>query len=212
MSTLPPRRILSIWLAQLAMDRWEMLHESKPHHPLVLIADSAHGPRVTAASRAGYEAGAQAGMMLADLRALCPQIATAPADPAGDLALLEALALWAQRWGPWSALDPPDGLVVDVTGVAHLYGGEDALLADAARHLRARGLTARLAIAPTTGAAWALAHYGPERAILSQSSPLGGGGSHAVADGGGLRAASSPLRPACGGPPPPEGEDLGGAS
>ena len=206
MSTLPPRRILSIWLAQLAMDRWEMLNNSPssseeggggwwrheaavldPHHPqppplkrrglfgdhpLVLIADSAHGPRVTAANRAGYEAGAQAGMMLADLRALCPQIATAPADPAGDLALLEALALWAQRWGPWSALDPPDGLVVDVTGVAHLYGGEDALLADAARRLRARGLTARLAIAPTAGAAWALAHYGEGATIMQPGDSL----------------------------------------
>ena len=90
----------------------------------------------------------------------------APGDPAGDLAFLEKLALWAQRWGPWSALDPPDGLLVDVTGVAHLFGGEAALLADAPARLTQRGLTARLAIAPTAGAAWALAHYGPERAIL----------------------------------------------
>jgi protein ImuB len=158
------RRILAIWLARLAIDRWE-LAEGASAAPFALLTESAHGPRIAAANAAGCEAGVRAGMMLADARALYPQLAAAPADPAGDLAFLEALALWAQRWGPWSALDPPDGLIVDVSGVAHLYGGEAALLSDTARRLSARGLTARLAIAPTAGAAWALAHYGPERAI-----------------------------------------------
>ena len=115
--------------------------------------------------------------MLADARALCPRLTVAPADPAGDRAALEALALWAQRWGPWSALDLPDGLVVDVTGVAHLFGGEPGLIADATRSLAARGFAARLAIAPTAGAAWALSHYGrahywPEGAILHPGDSL----------------------------------------
>jgi protein ImuB len=111
-------------------------------------------------------------MMLADARALCPGLAIAPSDPARNLAFLETLALWAQRWGPWSALDPPDGMIVDITGVAHLFGGERALIADAAQRLAARGLAARLAIAPTAGAAWALAHYGPEHAILESGGHL----------------------------------------
>ncbi len=173
----PPRRILSIWLAQLAIDRWRLAQavragEGADAAPLVLIAETAHGPRITAANRAGYDAGAAPGMMLADARAICPALATAPADPAGDLALLESLALWAQRWGPWSALDPPDGLVVDVTGVAHLHGGERGLLDDAARRLAARGLAARLAIGPTAGAAWALAHYGENGAIMQADGSL----------------------------------------
>lgn len=108
-------------------------------------------------------------MLLADARALCPDLAAVPADPAGDLAALEKLALWAQRWGPWSALDPPDGLLVDVTGAAHLLGGEERLLADVTRAFAARGLTARPALAPTAGAAWALSHFGARRgaAILA---------------------------------------------
>jgi protein ImuB len=158
------RRILAIWLANLAIDRWE-LTEGPSIAPFALLAETAHGPRIAAANAAGREAGASPGMMLTDARALCPELAVAPADPGGDRVFLEALALWARRWGPWSALDPPDGLLVDVTGVAHLYGGEAALLSDAARRLAARGLTARLALAPTAGAAWALAHYGPEQAI-----------------------------------------------
>jgi len=138
----------------------------------VLIAESAHGPRIAAANVAGFDAGARPGMMLADARALCAALAVAPCDPAGDLAFLERLALWAQRWGPWSALDPPDGLLVDVTGAAHLFGGETALLADARQRLATRGLLARLAIAPTAGAAWALAHFGPEQAILHSGDSL----------------------------------------
>ncbi len=112
-------------------------------------------------------------MLLADARALCPQLAAVPADPAGDLAALEKLALWAQRWGPWSALDPPDGVLVDVTGAAHLFGGEEPLLADVAQAFSTRGLTARAALAPTAGAAWALAHYARAGAILApEDDPL----------------------------------------
>lgn len=167
-----PRRILSIWLAQLAIDRWRRAEglragEGADAAPHALIAETAHGPRITATNAAAQETGVQTGAMLADARALCPALAVAPADPAGDRATLEALALWAQRWGPWAALDLPDGLVVDVTGVGHLFGGEPGLIADAARSLATRGFAARLAIAPTAGAAWALSHYGPKGAILS---------------------------------------------
>jgi len=105
-------------------------------------------------------------MRLADARTLCPDIATAPSDPAGDIAFLEQLALWAQRWGPWSALDAPDGLLVDVTAVPHLFGGERKLLADVRDAFEKRRLAMRAAIAPTAGAAWALAHFGPPGAII----------------------------------------------
>ena len=168
---MPPRRILAIWLARLALDRWRLAEgcvqgEGADAGPLALIAETAHGPRLAAVNKAAAAAGARAGTMLADARALCPGLAVRPSDPAGDLAFLESLALWAQRWGRWSALDPPDGLVVDTSGVAHLFGGEEALLADAARAFAKRRLTVRMAIAPTAGAAWALAHHGPANALL----------------------------------------------
>lgn len=134
---------------------------------MVLVSETAHGPRIDSANRAAREAGARPGMRLADARTLYPQLQAIPSDPAGDRDTLERLALWAQRWGPWSALDPPDGLLVDVTAVAHLFGGEERLLVDVQAALARGGFAARCAIAPTAGAAWALAHYGPERAILS---------------------------------------------
>jgi protein ImuB len=166
-----PRRIFSIWLPNLAIDRWRLGEGCAPDEgadgePLALIAETAHGPRIDAVNRAGFAAGGRKGMMVADARALCPALKVAPSDPAGDRAFLEKLAVWAMRWGPWSALDAPDGLLIEVTGVAHLFGGEPALLADAQVKFAARGFTARLAIGPTAGAAWALAHYAPECAIL----------------------------------------------
>jgi len=206
---------MAIWLSRLAVDRWRLVEACKPGEgadaePTVLISETAHGPRIEAANDAGLAAGARPGMRLADARALCPGLKTAPSDPPGDRAFLETLALWAQQWGPWSALDEPDGLLVDVSAVAHLFGGEARLLADAQAAFVRRGLTARLAIAPTAGAAWALAHFGPERAILDP--PRDGEGDHAEHGGGGLphtpRLAESPLRQPCGLPPPRPGEDM----
>ena len=162
---------MAIWCMGLALDRWRLAEgcargEGPDAAPLALIAETAHGPRIDAVNAAGMASGVRPGVMLADARTLCPELAVRPADPAGDLAFLEHLALWAQRWGPWSALDAPDGLVIDTTGAAHLFGGEAALLADARAQFSARGLMARAAIAPTAGAAWALAHFGPDGAIL----------------------------------------------
>ncbi|GAB4474085.1 MAG: DNA polymerase Y family protein [Erythrobacter tepidarius] len=172
MPTVPPRRILSIWFARLSVDRWRRAlapeaRAAADAAPTALITETAHGPRIAAANDAGLVAGARPGMLLADARALCPDLTAVPADPAADLAALEKLALWAQRWGPWSAMDPPDGVLVDVTGAAHLLGGEAALLADVANACTRRGLRVRAALAPTAGAAWALAHYGPPAAILA---------------------------------------------
>ncbi|WP_379554620.1 Y-family DNA polymerase [Qipengyuania sp. DGS5-3] len=178
----PHRRILSLWLCDLALDRWRLAQglkrgEGADAQPLVLIADTAHGPRITAVNRAAAEEGACVGTMLADARTLCPHIVTAPADPAGDRAFLEKLAVWALRWGPWTALDAPDGLLVDVTAVAHLFGGEAGLLEDVQTSFAHRGLTVRAAIAPTAGAAWAVSHFGyhfagPRSAIIGPQDDL----------------------------------------
>ncbi len=162
---------MAIWLARLSVDRWRLSNqieagEGADAQPTALISETAHGPRIEAANGLGHAAGARPGMMLADARTLCPELAVALSDPAGDLEFLEKLAIWAQRWGPWSALDPPDGVLVDITAAAHLFGGEQRLLEDVETAFAKRRLTARAAIAPTAGAAWALAHFGPSRAII----------------------------------------------
>ncbi len=167
----PCRRIMAIWLPRLAIDRWRHAEgcargEGADGAPTVLIAETARGLRIEAANDAALAAGAAPGIMLPDARTLCPWLRTASSDPEGDRAFLERLAAWAQRWGPWSAVDEPDGLLVDVSAVSHLFGGESRLLADAQGVFARRGLATRLAIAPTAGAAWALAHHAADRAIL----------------------------------------------
>jgi len=164
---------MAAWCQTLPLDRWRLDNEAPEDAPVVLVGETAHGPRITAASAPARQAGARVGVLLADARAVAPGLAVYPADPAGDRALLETLALWAQQWGPWSALDAPDGLIIDVTGVPHLFGGEIAMMADAKTRFAARGLSVRLAIAPTAGAAWAIAHYGTKQnALAPGSDPL----------------------------------------
>lgn len=98
-----------------------------------------------------------------------------PDDPEADAAALARLCVWAQRYTPRLASFGPaegcHGLHLDVTGACHLHGGEAGLLADLARRLAEAGIPARLALADSPGAGFALARYGPEDMALV---PTGG--------------------------------------
>lgn len=115
---------------------------------------------IHAANDAATAMGAARGARVVDIRSLCPELVALPADLAGDAAALGRLTLWSRRWCPWSATDGAEGLVLDITGSAHLWGGEVALLADMESRLGDLGQAVRLAIAPTHGAAWALSRHG----------------------------------------------------
>jgi len=102
----------------------------------------------------------QTGMPLADVRAMHPGIGVCNADAKADRALLAAVADWCDRYTPLVGLDQPDGLLLDISGCAHLFGGEAALMQDMAARLWRQGLNARIAVADTAGCAWAVARYG----------------------------------------------------
>lgn len=147
----------------------------EPAAAFALTVAGAGGQRLYAVSPAAAEAGLQPGLSLADARALLPELATRPAEPAADAQALAALADWCQRYSPWCASDGTDGLLLDTSGVAHLFGGEAALVADLAARLGRRGLTARLALADGAAAARALARHG-----ASASSVVAPGGNRAA--------------------------------
>jgi len=155
------RRIASVFLPGLAIERWRRSASGSPDLPVALVVEAAHGPLIHAVTDAAAASGARPGMRLTDARALDPKLLAEAADPAGDAALLKRLGRWAGRWSPLVEIDGEDGLRLDVSGIAHLFGGEPALAADMERSFAALGLTARVAIAPTAGAAWALARFGP---------------------------------------------------
>lgn len=98
-------------------------------------------------------------MALADARARVPGLIATLHDPAADQAWLDRIAGGCARYTPLVALDPPDGLILDVTGSAHLFGGEAAIAADAEARLDRLGMTLRHAFGPTADAARALARH-----------------------------------------------------
>ena len=99
------------------------------------------------------------GKALADAHAMVPGLAVIRANEAADAKLLEAIADWCERYTPLVALDSPKGLLLDVTGVAHLFGGEAAMLKEIRRAVGSQGFSVRLALAGTAEAARALAYY-----------------------------------------------------
>jgi protein ImuB len=113
---------------------------------------------------AAEAAGLATGDLLADARAKAEFLQVRDADPAADDAALRRLALWATRYtptaSPWDEDNGADGFFLDITGAAHLFGGEEKLLADLTARLQKNfALPARLAVADTPGAAWALSRF-----------------------------------------------------
>ena len=155
-----PKRVLSIWLPLLAVERWRKTSDAEPDAPIVLTVEGTHGPIIHAVTHAAAERGACAGARLTDARALDPSLIAVSADPDGDAAAMQRLARWATRWSPLVEVDGSDSLRLDVTGAAHLFGGEAGLARDVRKRLAGLEVTCQLAIAPTAAAAWALAHYG----------------------------------------------------
>ncbi len=103
------------------------------------------------------------GVSLADARARHPTLVVVEAAPAEERMLLERLCDWASRYTPLAALDPPDGLMLDISGVAHLFDGEDRLVADCCARLNALGVTVRAGVAENPRAAWALARFSAQK-------------------------------------------------
>ena len=116
--------------------------------------------RIAALNDEAAKLGLHAGMALADARAMYPSLVAIDADTAEDARLLEAIADWCDRYTPLVGLDPPDGLFLDITGCAHLFGGESDLCRDLLRRLAAQGIRAHVAIADNAGCAYAVARYG----------------------------------------------------
>ncbi len=197
-------RFVSVWLPMWPIERLRraepsavppaQAHRSEP--PFALVESGANGLRLTAVNRRARTEGLYPGLALADARAALPGLLTRPARRKCDRAALHALALWCGRYGPrrntenFGLPSPPrtgksklaktgdepdgDGIWIDVTGVAHLFGGEQDLLADLCRRLAGFGLTPRLGLADSIGAAWALSRFAaPDRARPWTIAPAG---------------------------------------
>src|SRR6185437_14963016 len=153
-------RYLSLWLPALATDRIVRRlrgDERAALRGLATVAKIKNAQRLVAVDTCAAAQGLKPGMMLADARAMVPGLRCCPADADADAACLRDIADWCRRFTPLAALDPPDGVMLDVTGATHLFGGEEKLLTEMEARLDAQGFAAQVALAPTAEAAWALA-------------------------------------------------------
>lgn len=129
------------------------------------MADNAR--RLAAVDAIAAAAGLSPGQSMTDALALCPQVKIVEAEPEEDERALTRLADWCLRFSPAVAVDAPDGLLLDIDGCAHLWGGEEALARAMLQRLAAQNIPARLAIADTFAAAWALARCGPDAVTIA---------------------------------------------
>lgn len=128
--------------------------------PFVLAAPERGRMVVKAANCIAEKNGITAGMVVADAKALFPTLQILDDKPELPAKLLNALAEWCLRYTPAIAVDMPDGLLLDMTGCAHLWGGEKEYLKEIVLKLRTSGYDVRAAIADTIGTAWAVARFG----------------------------------------------------
>lgn len=159
---------MAIWFPQLLA---EGMLRRRPHlkDTLFVVAAPDHGRmRITAVCPAAQKQGISVGMAVADARALVANIQVLDDEPQLPLQLLIGLGNWCIRYTPTVATDTPDGLLLDVSGCAHLWGGEEKYAADIQNRLKRFGYTTRIAIAGAVGAAWALARYGKQPLALAQ--------------------------------------------
>lgn len=164
------RRIVALWLPFWPIERLyrdlERRHGKIAKRPRAIARAEAGGLRIKAFDEEAQAAGVVSGQLVPDAMALCPLLEIHQADHEGDRNGLEKIARWCSHYTPWTAVDPigrddgPDGILLDITGCAHLFGGEKALLASLHGHFNKWKLTACGAIASTPGAAWAVARYG----------------------------------------------------
>src|SRR5215831_14666985 len=145
---------------RLATDRIVRQRAAPDPRPLVVTGRQGNVERLTAVDAAAAHLGLKPGLALAEARARYPDLAVIAEHPADDRRLLDAIADWCQRYTPLLAVDPPDGLLLDIAGCAHLYGGEAGLLADLLARIERFGFAARAAIASSIGTAFAAARFG----------------------------------------------------
>ncbi len=159
------RRYLVLHLPRLATDRIRQREPDLAGVPIAAWAMQGNRRLLTGVDAPGTTL--HVGQALADAQAMHPELVLRNADPDGDMTFLERLALWAIRFTPIAATDPPDGLVLDVTGCTGLFGGEPAMLARIGDSLAQGGVTARAVLAGITEAGAALARAGRHQTIVT---------------------------------------------
>lgn len=158
------RRILSIWFPHLGADLLIRRDPQLVDVPLAIVQDQHNAQVLTSLNGAAQGYGLRVGQPVRDAHAMCETLITRTRSVQGEAGFLDSLQRWAGKFSPWVATEAEDGLVIDLTGCAHLYGGEGALMQVVQQDCNDLGLTLRMGLADTRGAAWALARFAGQMA------------------------------------------------
>jgi protein ImuB len=159
-------RFVIIWFRHLKTD-WHSIRQPALCDTAFVLASSDHGRLViTAINPIAQQQGIETGMVASDARAIFPSIKILDDDPKLADRLLKSIAKWCIRYTDAIAIDLPNGLILDVSGCAHLWGGEKNYIKDINTRLTNRGYDVRATMADSIGAAWAIAHYGDGPPII----------------------------------------------
>ncbi|RYY37739.1 MAG: DNA polymerase Y family protein [Sphingobacteriaceae bacterium] len=164
------KRFMTIWFRHLLTDGLVHRRPELKDLPFVLAAPQKNRMVITASSPLAEREGAFTGMAVADARAAVTNLLVIDEVPGQPHKLLRLLGLGCIRYTPVVSIDLPDKLILDISGCAHLWGGEREYLKEIVLKLRATGFDARAAIADTPGAAWAVSRFAQKRPIV----PAGG--------------------------------------
>ncbi|MEZ5962091.1 MAG: DNA polymerase Y family protein [Hyphomonadaceae bacterium] len=173
-------RWLAVYLPRIRTDR--LIRSGlgpSDDRPLAVYSKEAGAYEIIGVDAHASALGLRLAMSLADARAIQPKLEAIEAEPEADARALDNIAAWCERFTPVVVIDPPEGLLLEITGCAHLFGGEKKLRTEILTRLHAQGFGARAAIAPTPGAAWAFARYrrqqtstGADENLAQDLSPL----------------------------------------
>lgn len=155
---------LAIYLPRIRTDR--LIRSGRAgadNRPLAVYSKEAGAYEIVGVDARASDLGVRLAMSLADARAIQPKLEAVEAEPDEDAQALDNIAAWCERFTPIVVIDPPEGLFLDISGCAHLFGGEEQLRLQIVERLHAQGFGARAAMAPTPGAAWAFARYAKRR-------------------------------------------------
>jgi len=166
---MPNRRILSVWFPRLAAERVLRLERGTLNAPFAIIATDNNTQTLASLSPVAEAEGLRVGQPLRDARAFCPELLTRPANPLAEAAFLTTLRRWAGKFTPYVSEERPAALMLDITGCAHLFGGEAALTGVLQAECADLGLSLQTGIADTAGAAWALARFAGQQGGSARS-------------------------------------------
>lgn len=163
------RRILSLWFPRLGADR--VLRKTPQLHgePLAIVDTVGNAQVISSVSACAQSIGVHVGQPVRDAHAMCERLVTRHRNPLAEAQFLSVLRRWAGKFSPWVAEEGTAGLVVDLTGCAHLFGGEAQLMQVVQDDCADMGLSVQMGLADTRGAAWALARYAGHKPASERS-------------------------------------------